>query len=537
MSHQHTTQTSGQGMLERVFKLREHGTTARTEVIAGFTTFLTMVYIVFVNPQILGVAGMDTSAVFVTTCLIAAFGSIMMGLFANLPVALAPAMGLNAFFAFVVVQAMGLPWQVGMGAIFWGAIGLLLLTIFRVRYWMIANIPVSLRVGITSGIGLFIGMMGLKNAGVIVANPETLVSIGNLTSHSVLLGILGFFIIAILASRNIHAAVLVSIVVTTLLGWMLGDVHYNGIVSAPPSVMTVVGHVDLAGSFNLGLKNAGVIVANPETLVSIGNLTSHSVLLGILGFFIIAILASRNIHAAVLVSIVVTTLLGWMLGDVHYNGIVSAPPSVMTVVGHVDLAGSFNLGLAGVIFSFMLVNLFDSSGTLIGVTDKAGLADEKGKFPRMKQALYVDSISSVTGSFIGTSSVTAYIESSSGVSVGGRTGLTAVVVGLLFLLVIFLSPLAGMVPGYAAAGALIYVGVLMTSSLARVNWQDLTESVPAFITAVMMPFSFSITEGIALGFISYCVMKIGTGRLRDLSPCVIIVALLFILKIVFIDAH
>ena len=208
-----------------------------------------------------------------------------------------------------------------MGAIFWGAIGLLLLTIFRVRYWMIANIPVSLRVGITSGIGLFIGMMGLKNA--------------------------------------------------------------------------------------------GVIVANPETLVSIGNLTSHSVLLGILGFFIIAILASRNIHAAVLVSIVVTTLLGWMLGDVHYNGIVSAPPSVMTVVGHVDLAGSFNLGLAGVIFSFMLVNLFDSSGTLIGVTDKAGLADEKGKFPRMKQALYVDSISSVTGSCIGTSSVTAEIESSS----------------------------------------------------------------------------------------------------------------------------
>ena len=445
MSHQHTTQTSGQGMLERVFKLREHGTTARTEVIAGFTTFLTMVYIVFVNPQILGVAGMDTSAVFVTTCLIAAFGSIMMGLFANLPVALAPAMGLNAFFAFVVVQAMGLPWQIGMGAIFWGAVGLLLLTIFRVRYWMIANIPVSLRVGITSGIGLFIGMMGLKNA--------------------------------------------------------------------------------------------GVIVANPETLVSIGNLTSHSVLLGMLGFFIIAILASRNIHAAVLVSIVVTTLLGWMLGDVHYSGIVSAPPSVTSVVGQVDLAGSFNLGLAGVIFSFMLVNLFDSSGTLIGVTDKAGLADEKGKFPRMKQALYVDSISSVTGTFIGTSSVTAYIESSSGVSVGGRTGLTAVVVGLLFLLVIFLSPLAEMVPGYAAAGALIYVGVLMTSSLARVNWQDLTESVPAFITAVMMPFSFSITEGIALGFISYCVMKIGTGRLRDLSPCVIVVALLFLLKIVFIDGH
>ncbi|MFM1283803.1 NCS2 family permease [Yersinia enterocolitica] len=432
-----------QGLLERVFKLKQHGTTARTELIAGITTFLTMVYIVFVNPQILGVAGMDVQAVFVTTCLIAAFGSIFMGLLANLPVALAPAMGLNAFFAFVVVGAMGISWQVGMGAIFWGAIGFLLLTIFRIRYWMIANIPLSLRVGITSGIGLFIAMMGLKNA--------------------------------------------------------------------------------------------GIVVANPDTLVAVGNLTSHSVLLGTLGFFIIAVLASRNIHAAVLVSIVVTTLIGWALGDVHYSGIFSMPPSVTSVVGQVDLAGALNISMAGIIFSFMLVNLFDSSGTLIGVTDKAGLTDHKGKFPRMKQALYVDSISSVAGAFIGTSSVTAYIESSSGVSVGGRTGLTAVVVGILFLLVMFVSPLAGMVPAYAAAGALIYVGVLMTSSLSRVKWDDLTEAVPAFVTAVMMPFSFSITEGIALGFISYCVMKLGTGRWREISPCVVVVALLFILKIAFVD--
>ena len=432
-----------QGLLERVFKLKQHGTTARTELIAGITTFLTMVYIVFVNPQILGVAGMDVQAVFVTTCLIAAFGSIFMGLLANLPVALAPAMGLNAFFAFVVVGAMGISWQVGMGAIFWGAIGFLLLTIFRIRYWMIANIPLSLRVGITSGIGLFIAMMGLKNA--------------------------------------------------------------------------------------------GIVVANPDTLVAVGNLTSHSVLLGALGFFIIAVLASRNIHAAVLVSIVVTTLIGWALGDVHYSGIFSMPPSVTSVVGQVDLAGALNISMAGIIFSFMLVNLFDSSGTLIGVTDKAGLTDHKGKFPRMKQALYVDSISSVAGAFIGTSSVTAYIESSSGVSVGGRTGLTAVVVGILFLLVMFVSPLAGMVPAYAAAGALIYVGVLMTSSLSRVKWDDLTEAVPAFVTAVMMPFSFSITEGIALGFISYCLMKLGTGRWREISPCVVAVALLFVLKIAFVD--
>ncbi|ATM76154.1 MULTISPECIES: NCS2 family permease [Serratia] len=445
MSKQDLSLDANQGLLERVFKLKQHGTTVRTETIAGLTTFLTMVYIVFVNPQILGAAGMDTQAVFVTTCLVAALGSILMGLLANLPVALAPAMGLNAFFAFVVVGAMGISWQVGMGAIFWGAIGFLLLTIFRIRYWMIANIPLSLRVGITSGIGLFIAMMGLKNA--------------------------------------------------------------------------------------------GIVVANPDTLVAVGNLTSHSVLLGALGFFIIAVLASRNIHAAVLVSIVVTTLIGWALGDVKYGGVFSLPPDVTSVVGQVDIAGALNIGLAGVIFSFMLVNLFDSSGTLIGVTDKAGLTDENGKFPRMKQALYVDSITSVAGAFAGTSSVTAYIESSSGVAVGGRTGLTAVVVGILFLLVIFLSPLAGMVPTYAAAGALIYVGVLMTSSLARVKWEDMTEAVPAFVTAAMMPFSFSITEGIALGFISYCIMKLGTGRWREISPCVIVVALLFVLKIAFVDGH
>jgi AGZA family xanthine/uracil permease-like MFS transporter len=445
MSKQDLSLDANQGLLERVFKLKQHGTTVRTETIAGITTFLTMVYIVFVNPQILGAAGMDTQAVFVTTCLVAALGSILMGLLANLPVALAPAMGLNAFFAFVVVGAMGISWQVGMGAIFWGAIGFLLLTIFRIRYWMIANIPLSLRVGITSGIGLFIAMMGLKNA--------------------------------------------------------------------------------------------GIVVANPDTLVAVGDLTSHSVLLGALGFFIIAVLASRNIHAAVLVSIVVTTLIGWALGDVKYGGVFSLPPDVTSVVGQVDIAGALNIGLAGVIFSFMLVNLFDSSGTLIGVTDKAGLTDESGKFPRMKQALYVDSITSVAGAFAGTSSVTAYIESSSGVAVGGRTGLTAVVVGILFLLVIFLSPLAGMVPTYAAAGALIYVGVLMTSSLARVKWEDMTEAVPAFVTAAMMPFSFSITEGIALGFISYCIMKLGTGRWREISPCVIVVALLFVLKIAFVDGH
>ncbi|OIZ73701.1 adenine permease PurP [Escherichia coli] len=444
MNNDNTDYVSNEsGTLSRLFKLPQHGTSVRTELIAGMTTFLTMVYIVFVNPQILGAAQMDPKVVFVTTCLIAGIGSIAMGIFANLPVALAPAMGLNAFFAFVVVGAMGISWQTGMGAIFWGAVGLFLLTLFRIRYWMISNIPLSLRIGITSGIGLFIALMGLKNTGVIVANKDTLVMIGDLSSHGVLLGILGFFIITVLSSRHFHAAVLVSIVVTSCCGLFFGDVHFSGVYSIPP---------DISG-----------------------------------------------------------------------------------VIGEVDLSGALTLELAGIIFSFMLINLFDSSGTLIGVTDKAGLIDGNGKFPNMNKALYVDSVSSVAGAFIGTSSVTAYIESTSGVAVGGRTGLTAVVVGVMFLLVMFFSPLVAMVPPYATAGALIFVGVLMTSSLARVNWDDFTESVPAFITTVMMPFTFSITEGIALGFMSYCIMKVCTGRWRDLNLCVVVVAALFALKIILVD--
>ncbi|EGK32982.1 inner membrane protein yicO domain protein [Shigella flexneri K-227] len=246
-------------------------------------------------------------------------------------------------------------------------------------------------------------------------------------------------------------------------------------------------------------------------------------------------LSSRHFHAAVLVSIVVTSCCGLFFGDVHFSGVYSIPPDISGVIGEVDLSGALTLELAGIIFSFMLINLFDSSGTLIGVTDKACLIDSNGKFPNMNKALYVDSVSSVAGAFIGTSSVTAYIESTSGVAVGGRTGLTAVVVGVMFLLVMFFSPLVAMVPPYATAGALIFVGVLMTSSLARVNWDDFTESVPAFITTVMMPFTFSITEGIALGFMSYYIMKVCTGRWRDLNLCVVVVAALFALKIILVD--
>lgn len=432
-----------QSVLQKLFKLQEKNTTAKTEIIAGITTFFTMVYIVFVNPSILGDAGMDKQVVFVTTCLIAAFGTIAMGLFSNLPIALAPAMGLNAFFAYVVVGKLGYSWQVGMGTIFWGSVGLFILTLFQIRYWLMASIPLGLRVGIGAGIGLFIALIGFKNMGLVVANPATLVALGDLHNPQVLMGILGFFIIVVLAARHIYSGVLISIVVTTCLALLFDD-------------------------------------------------------------------------------------------NVAFHGIISMPPSLGSVIGEVDIAGALDTALLGIIFSFLLVNLFDSSGTLLGVTDKAGLSDEKGRFPKMKQALYVDSVSAVAGSYIGTSAISTYIESGAGVSVGGRSGMTALVVGLLFLLTIFFSPLASVVPPYATAGALVYVGILMASSLIRVQWDDLTEATPAFITAAMMPFTYSITEGIAFGFISYCVMKVGTGRWKEVNAPVWVVALLFIAKFIWV---
>ena len=430
-------------MLEKLFALKEKGSNAKTEVIAGITTFFTMVYIVFVNPSILGIAGMDTQVVFVTTCLIAAFGTIAMGLFSNLPIALAPAMGLNAFFAFVVVQKLGYSWQVGMGAIFLGSVGLFLLTLLKIRYWFMASIPHGLRVGIGAGIGLFIALIGFKNMGIVVPNADTLVALGNLHDPKVLLGVLGFFVIVILSAKDIHSGVLISIALIT------------------------------------GLA----LIFDPT---------------------------------------------------VAFHGIVSMPPSLASVVGQVDVAGAFDLGLLGIIFSFLLVNLFDSSGTLIAVTTKAGFADKQGRFPRMKQALFVDSTAAMAGSLMGTSAVSTYIESGSGVSVGGRTGLTAVVVGVLFLLTIFFSPLASVVPAYATAGALVFVGIFMASSLIEVKWDDLTEATPAFITTAMMPFTYSITEGIAFGFISYCVMKACTGRFKEINPSIAVVSILFLIKFVWV---
>jgi len=365
-----------------------------------------------------------------------------MGLAANLPIALAPAMGLNAFFAYSIASTYS--WEIGMGAIFWGSLLFFILSVFKIRQWLVSNIPQCLRSGISAGIGLFIAFMGFQKMQLIEAS-------GN------------------------------------------------------------------------------------ATLLKMGDILSLPVLLGSLGFFIIIILAARNFHAAVLISILIVSLLGaWLDPNIHFSGIISLPPDVTSVVGHIDLIGSLNIGMAGIIFSIMIISLFDSSGTILAVTDKAGICDSRGRFPKMRQALLVDSFSSTIGGLFGTSSVLTYIESSAGVSVGGRTGLTSIVVGILFLLVIFFSPLAHIVPSYATSGALIFVGILMMSSLLKVSWSDLTEATPAFITALMMPFAFAITEGVALGFISYVVLKTFTGKFKDLNICVIAVAVLFVLKFIFI---
>lgn len=435
--------TTTRSFLDRYFLFQENKTSLRTELIASFTTFITMVYIIFVNPKILGDAGMDSQAVFVTTALITGIACMAMGIIAKLPIALAPGMGINAYFAYVLVGSMGLTWQTGMTLVFMGAAGLFLLSVFRLRYWMIANIPFSIRIGVSSGCGLMITLIGLHNAQIIVADPDTMVRLGQPTSIPFMLGCLSFLIVAIFAQRGWNSSILFSFVIVTLVGWAI----------------------------------------DPEVV---------------------------------------------------YHGLVSLPPDITGIVGQLDFSHIFELSLVGIILSVMLINLFESSGTFIAVTDKAGLADKNGRYPNQQRSLYVDSASSALGSAMGTSAVTAYVESASGVAVGGRTGMMAFGVGILFLCAVFLSPLEKMVPLYATTGALIYIGVLMASDLARVKWEDLTEAVPAFVAMIMMPFTFTITEGIATGFITYVVMKICCGKFKDLTVCSIIMAILFLARYIFL---
>lgn len=425
-------------MLERLFKLKEHGTDVKTEIIAGISTFLTMAYIIAVNPGILSNAGMDFGAVFVATCIAAAFGTAVMGLFANYPVALAPGMGLNAFFTFGVVLGMGQTWQVALGCVFWSGTLFLLLSIFRIREWVINAIPASLKTGIAVGIGLFLAIIGLQGAGVVVDHPATLVTLGDVSSGPVLLFFAGFLIITALYHLRVTGAVIIGILATTIVGLILGIVEYKGIVAAPPSI-------------------------GPTFL-------------------------------------------------------------------QLDIMGAIEAGLFIVIFAFLFVDLFDTSGTLIAVAKEGKLLDEDGKLPRLGRALIADSSASIAGSLLGTSTTTSYIESGAGIASGGRTGLTAVTVSVLFILALFFSPLAQMIPPYATASALVFVSVLMISSISTIEWSDMTESAPVVVTAVMMPLSYSIADGIALGFITYAGVKILTGKAGEINISVYVISGLAVLK-------
>ncbi|WP_186161345.1 NCS2 family permease [Burkholderia gladioli] len=430
--------------IKRYFGFQEAGTDLRTELLAGVTTFLTMAYIIFVNPAILGDAGMPKESVFVATCLVAALASLIMGLYANYPVACAPGMGLNAYFAYAVVKGMGFTWEAALGAVFISGCLFLLVTLFRVREAIINGIPKTLRVAITAGIGLFLGIISLKTAGVITGSPATLVTLGNLHQPTTILAIVGFFLIVTLDALRVRGAILIGIVAVTVLSFFFG-----------------------------------------------GN---------------------------------------------QFQGIVSMPPSIEPTLFKLDIKAALSTGVINVILVFFLVELFDATGTLMGVANRAGLLVE-GKMQRLNKALLADSTAIVAGSVLGTSSTTAYIESASGVQAGGRTGMTAVTVAVLFLACLFIAPLAGVVPAYATAPALLYVSCLMLRDMVDVPWDDATEAVPAALTALLMPFTYSIANGVAFGFIAYAGLKLLTGRAKEVKAIVWIIAIVFLFRYFYLGGE
>lgn len=428
-------------MLDRLFALSARGTSVKREAVAGLTTFMAMSYVLFVNPAMLAQTGMDQGAVFVATCLAAALGCLLMGLLANLPVALAPGMGLNAFFTYVIVVEQGLSWQTALACVFFSGCLFLLLSIFKIREWIINSIPLPLKMGIAAGIGMFLALIALKTANIIVASPVTLVTLGDLHSPQVLLAVAGFFVIFALAHR----------------GW----------------------------------------------------------------------------HSAVLISILLVTALAWWLGDTRFNGVVALPPSIAPTFMQLDFAAALSLSMLPVILSLLFLDLFDTSGTLVAVSHKAGLMQKNGTVPDLDKALIADSSATIFGALFGTSTTTSYVESSSGVAAGGRTGLMAVVTGLLFLAALWFSPLAAMVPSYATAGALLYVATLMLSSLKHVEWDDVIHAVPVCVVLIMMPLTFSISDGIGMGFISYAVLCLVTGKLQQTTLSVWLLALIFLAKFIW----
>ena len=427
-------------LLERIFKLKEHGTNVRTEIVAGLTTFLTMAYIIFVNPSILSAAGMPADAVFVATCLIAAFGTAIMALYANYPIALAPGMGLNAYFAFVVVGAMGYKWQTALGAVFISGCLFLAITLLGLRELIVRGIPQSIRTAIVVGIGMFLAIIALKSAGIVVASPATLVT--------------------------------------------LGDLH------KPPVVLAAI------------------------------------------GFILIVVLDKFRVPGAILIGIVTVTVLSFFFGGNKFGGIFSAPPSIAPTFMQLDVRGAIKGGILNVVLVFFLVELFDATGTLMGVAKRAGLL-VPGKMERLNKALLADSAAIFAGSLLGTSSTTAYAESAAGVQAGGRTGLTALTVAVLFLACLFISPLAGVVPAYATAPALFFVACLMLRELTELDWDDSTEVVPGVVTALMMPFTYNIANGLAFGFITYAALKLFTGRAKEVHWMTWIIAAVFLFKFIY----
>ena len=428
--------------LERRFRLAEHGTEVRTELLAGCTTFVTMAYIIFVNPQMMAAAGIDQGASFVATCLASALACLIMGLYANWPVGLAPGMGMNAFFTYTVVGSLGYSWQVGLGAVFLSGVLFVIISVTRLRRWMLNSIPMNLRLAMGCGVGLFIGFIGLQNGGIVVASPATILTLGDLTRPEPMLAGVGFLLIAGLGVRGVPGAILLGILAVTCAGLFAGLVTWQGLVSAPP---------DMAATFL-----------------------------------------------------------------------------------QLDIAGALDVGMISVIAAFLFVNLFDTTGTLMGVAHRAGMVDRQGTVRNLDRALKADSSSSVVGACLGCTPVTSYVESVAGIAGGGRTGLTAVVVGILFLLAIFLAPLARMVPEFATSGALVFVALLMLGGMRDLAWDDATELLPALLTIVAIPLTFSIADGIAVGFITYVSVKLASGKHREISAGVWFLALIFLARFIFI---
>ena len=432
-------------MLNKLFKLDKFQTNIKTEIIAGITTFATMGYILVVNPQILAISGMDKGAVFTATALSAILATLIMALYANRPFALAPGMGLNAFFAFTVVKQMGYSWQFALTAVFIEGIIFILLTFFHIRTAIINSIPFNLKKAVSVGIGLFIAFIGLQNAGIITANSTTLVALGNISTKPVIIAIIGLIVTGFLLAKNIKGALIIGIIFSTLLGIPLGVTHL------------------------------------PENFQ-----------------------------------------------------IISIPPSIAPTFLQFDFSNIFSLDMLIVLFTFLFIDFFDTAGTLIGVSTKAGFIDENGNLPDVKKALFADAAGTTIGAMLGTSTVTTYVESASGVAAGGRTGLTAFSTAIVFAIALFMAPLFTIVPSVATAPALVLVGLFMMSPIKNIDLTDYTEAIPAFITIIIMPLAYSISEGIAFGMITYVILKVLVRRGKEVSILAYIIAALFILKYVFL---